>query len=345
MKSLVSILIPAYNAQEFLAATITSALGQTWARKEVIIVNDGSRDETLDVARRFESASVKVITHENQGAAATRNKALSLAQGEFIQWLDADDLLGSNKIACQMEAGVRCSRRTLLSSPWASFMYRCHRAKFRPTPLWEDLDPLEWMTRKMELNLYMQTATWLVSRELTEAAGPWNTEMLGDDDGEYFGRVLMASDAVKFVQGSGVYYRIVPSTRLSHIGRDPRKMEAQLRSMEMNVGYLRSIKDSPRVRSACVTYLQNWLPSFYPERPDLVVRAQELAQSLGGQLTPPRLTWKYAWIQKVFGWSAAKLSQTYYNRLKTSLNRVWDKTMFRLDRRESRVQHVNAARW
>ena len=63
MKSLVSILIPAYNAQEFLAATITSALGQTWARKEVIIVNDGSRDETLDVARRFESASVKVITH------------------------------------------------------------------------------------------------------------------------------------------------------------------------------------------------------------------------------------------------------------------------------------------
>ncbi len=229
MKPLVSILIPAYNAQEFLAATVTSALGQTWARKEVIIVNDGSRDETLNVARQFESPSVKVITHENQGAAATRNKALSLAQGEFIQWLDADDLLGSNKIACQMEAGIRCSSRTLLSSPWAYFMYRRHRAKFRPTALWEDLDPLEWMTRKMEHNLYMQTATWLVSRELTEAAGPWNTEMLGDDDGEYFGRVLMASDAVKFVQGSGVYYRIVPSTRLSHIGRDPRKMEAQLR--------------------------------------------------------------------------------------------------------------------
>ena len=111
MKPLVSILIPAYNAQEFLAATVTSALGQTWARKEVIIVNDGSRDETLNVARKFESPSVKVITHENQGAAATRNKALSLAQGEFIQWLDADDLLGSNKIACQMEAGVRCEQQ------------------------------------------------------------------------------------------------------------------------------------------------------------------------------------------------------------------------------------------
>jgi len=133
MKSLVSILIPAYNAQEFLAATITSALGQTWARKEVIIVNDGSRDETLDVARRFESASVKVITHENQGAAATRNKALSLAQGEFIQWLDADDLLGSNKITCQMEAGVRCSRRTLHSSCSAgAAMWQRSRSKMSP---------------------------------------------------------------------------------------------------------------------------------------------------------------------------------------------------------------------
>jgi len=48
-------------------------------------------------------------------------------------------------------------------------------------------------------NLYMQTATWLVSRELTEAAGPWDTRLLGDDDGEYFCRVLLASNGVRFV--------------------------------------------------------------------------------------------------------------------------------------------------
>src|ERR1035441_5190323 len=50
---------------------------------------------------------------------------------------------------------------------------------------------------RSENNLHMQTATWLVSRELTEVAGPWNTQLLGDDDGEYFSRVIKASDGIQ----------------------------------------------------------------------------------------------------------------------------------------------------
>jgi glycosyltransferase involved in cell wall biosynthesis len=335
MKPLVSILIPAYNAQEFLADTIRSALNQTWSRKEIIIVNDGSRDGTLNIAKQFESPLLKVLTQDNQGAAATRNRALAVAQGEFIQWLDADDLLSPDKVTRQMEVALRTDRRTVLSCSWGYFKYRPSKARFTPTALWEDLAPLEWMTRKMEQNLHMQTATWLVSRAVTEAAGAWNTHLLGDDDGEYFARVLIASDRVKFVQNVAVYYRITPSSRLSYIGRDHRKMEAQLHSMELNIAYARSLEDSPRVRAACVIYLQNWLLNFYPDRPDLVNRARQLAEALGGKLESPRLPWKYAWIQKLFGWSAAKLSQTYYNRLKTSLARGWDKALFRLAGGES----------
>jgi glycosyltransferase involved in cell wall biosynthesis len=335
MKLLASILIPAYNAQEFLADTIRSALAQTWERKEIIIVDDGSRDGTLAIARQFESATVKVVTHPNQGAAATRNKAYSLCQGDYIQWLDADDLLNAGKVASQMEAAERAaSKRTLISSGWANFRYRPHKAKFVPTPLWEDLSPLEWMTRKLESNHHMQTATWLVSRELTEAAGPWNTKLLGDDDGEYFARVLMASDAVRFVPEARVFYRISPISRLSYIGRSHRKMEAQMHSMELNIQYIRTLDDSPRVRAACVHYLRTWLPNFHPERPDLVTRAQELAASLGGHLELPRPSWKYLPIQKLFGWPAAKLAQVYYNAFKASAVRSWDKAMFALERRK-----------
>ena len=93
MQPLVSILIPAYNAQQYIAETIRSALAQTWPRKEIIIVDDGSIDGTLALARSFASASVQVVTQQNQGAAAARNKAFSLCQGDFIQWLDADDPL------------------------------------------------------------------------------------------------------------------------------------------------------------------------------------------------------------------------------------------------------------
>src|SRR5271157_2090174 len=104
MKPLVSILMPAFNAEEWIADTIRSAIGQTWQRKEIIVVDDGSTDQTLAVARQFASKEVVVVTQPNQGASTARNHALSLSQGDYIQWLDADDLLGREKITRQMEA-------------------------------------------------------------------------------------------------------------------------------------------------------------------------------------------------------------------------------------------------
>ena len=240
-KSLVSILIPAYNAERWIAGTIESAIAQTWPDKEIIVVDDGSTDGTLAVARQFESKGVRAVTQPNQGAAAARNKALALNRGEYIQWLDADDLLSPDKVAQQMRrAEQTVDRRILFSSPWAAFRFRPAKAKFIPTPLWCDLAPTEWLTRKWEGNWHMQTATWLVSRELTEAAGPWDTRLLGDDDGEYFSRVINASTGIGFVPQSRVYYRITPGSRLSAIGRSRRKMEAQLLGMKLQIGYLRA---------------------------------------------------------------------------------------------------------
>src|ERR1043165_7081628 len=98
-RPLISILIPAYNAAPWIADTIKSALNQTYPRKEVVVVDDGSIDQTLQVARQFASKTVSIVTQENQGASAARNKALELCQGDYIQWLDADDLLAPDKIA------------------------------------------------------------------------------------------------------------------------------------------------------------------------------------------------------------------------------------------------------
>src|SRR5207248_8968504 len=103
MKPLVSILIPAYNAEPWITDTIQSALAQTWMRKEIIIIDDGSTDQTLSIARQFASKTVSVIAQRNQGAAAARNKAFALSQGGYIQWLDADDLLSPDKIEAQVK--------------------------------------------------------------------------------------------------------------------------------------------------------------------------------------------------------------------------------------------------
>jgi glycosyltransferase involved in cell wall biosynthesis len=329
MRPLVSILIPAYSAEAWIADTIRSAIGQTWSRKEIIVVDDGSRDRTLAVARQFASKNVLVITHENQGAASTRNHALSLSQGDFIQWLDADDLLSPDKVEKQMQAAAEIGNsRTLLSSGWGYFAYRLEKAGFTPTSLWCDLSPLDWLLRKMGQNLHMQTATWLTSRELAQAAGPWDVRLLSDDDGEYFCRVILASDGIRFVPGPKVFYRITSSSRLSQVGMSDKKKYALLLSMQLHVKYIRSLEESDRVREACITYMQNWLDCFYPERPDLVAELEKLAASLDSTLEAPRLRWKYAWIKPVFGWGPAKAAQIVLPQLKASFLRSWDKAMY-----------------
>jgi glycosyltransferase involved in cell wall biosynthesis len=339
VKPLVSILIPAFNAQDWITDTLNSAIAQTWDRKEIIVVDDGSRDQTLAIARRFESDGVRVVTQKNQGAAAARNKAFSLSQGEFIQWLDADDLMAPDKIAKQMEALDQSpNKKILLSGGWGRFMYRYDRAKFVPTALWCDLSPVEWLIRKMGQNIYMQTASWLVSRELTEAAGPWDTRLLGDDDGEYFCRVLLASESVRFVPESKVYYRASGSASLSYIGGSDRKRDAQWLSMKLHIGYIRSLEDSERVRAACVQFLQNWMVFFYPERLDLFEQAGEMAKDLGGQLEAPRLSWKYSWIKAIFGQRLARRAQLSLPTLRWSLVRLWDKTLFRIEGRRKAAE-------
>jgi glycosyltransferase involved in cell wall biosynthesis len=132
--TLVSILIPAYNAEKWIAHTIKSAVAQDWPNKEIIIVDDGSSDKTFNFAKRFESSNIKVLSQENSGASAARNKALSLAQGDYIQWLDADDLLAPDKISkqiiCNEENG--CDPLILSSSAWGKFISNPNRAKFKP---------------------------------------------------------------------------------------------------------------------------------------------------------------------------------------------------------------------
>jgi glycosyltransferase involved in cell wall biosynthesis len=332
MKPLVSILIPAFNAEDWISYTIQSALAQTWPRKEIIVVDDGSSDRTAEIAQRFALKGTRVVSKDNEGASATRNQALRLSQGDYIQWLDADDLLAPDKIERQLAALRESdSTQTLLSSSWAYFNYRVERARFVPTSLWHDLPPVEWLLRKMGENLHMQTATWLTSRELAEAAGPWDTRLRVDDDGEYFCRVLLASNGTRFVPDAKVFYRVTPTSRVSHIGASDRKKDAMLISMTLHIQYIRSLEDSPRVRGACLSYLQTWYDNFYPERPDIVGVLQGLATELGGRLVEPQLRWKYAWMKPLFGWNAAKWAQRMLPQLKASWVRTYDKAIHHLE--------------
>lgn len=284
------------------------------------------------MARSFSSRGVTVVSTKNRGLSAAQNEAFCHCHGDYIQWLDSDDLLAPDKIERQL-AALRPgdSNRVLLSSPWAYFYHRTRRARFVRNSLWQDLSPVEWLLRKLSENLHMQNATWLVSRELTEAAGPWNEGLNYDQDGEYFVRVLLSSAGTRFVPGTGIFYRATGSGSVSQIGNSYLKKESLLVSMKLQIQYIRSLEDSDRVRKVCVTYLQNWYCCFYPERPDLASQARALAAEMGGQLHRPQLSRKYAWLVPLLGWDRTRRVQLRIGPLKAFCVRGLDKLMLKLE--------------
>jgi len=98
---LVSVIIPAYNAENYLAEAVESALGQTYRPIEVIVVNDGSTDRTAQIAERF-GDRIRYTCRTNGGIGAARNTGVRLARGAFISFLDADDLWTADKLALQV---------------------------------------------------------------------------------------------------------------------------------------------------------------------------------------------------------------------------------------------------
>ena len=113
---LVSILVPCHNAEAFLRDTLESALAQTHAETEVVLVDDGSSDRSLAIAREFEPR-VRVLSGPRQGASAARNRATGAARGEWLQYLDADDLLMPHAIAGRLAEADR-SACDVVCSDW-----------------------------------------------------------------------------------------------------------------------------------------------------------------------------------------------------------------------------------
>lgn len=327
MAPLVSILIPAYNAEKWIKQTMESAIGQSYANKEIIVVNDGSSDGTLQIVKRFESSTIKIVDQKNVGGAAARNTALAHSQGEYLQWLDHDDLLGVNKIAEQMKHVQKIGdERRLFSGGFGTFYFCPNRARTATGPLWRDLSPLDYFYTKFEQSEWLHTTCWLVSRKLTGMAGPWLDLRSPDDDGEYFCRVVAASDGIIFVPTAKSYWRIGNNASFSYSRQNSvNALAAMLESTRLCIAHFRALEDSDRSRKACVTFLRNRLIYYYPEQREMLAQIYALADQLGGSLSVPPLLRHYEILRGLFGWKAARFAQDLVTSLKQGFLRSVDR--------------------
>ncbi len=313
MQPLVSVLIPAYNAELYIAETLDSAIAQTWQNKEIIVVDDGSRDSTFAIANHYASSNVKIINQQNHGASASRNRALRESQGDFIQYLDADDLIAPDKIEKQLK-NLEFDRNSkyIASGEWARFFKHLDEANFIQQDLWRDLLPVDWLVEAWTQNLMMHPAAWLVPRSISDLVGYWNENISLNDDGEYFCRAILASQGVKFCNGAKSYYRSGLSGSLSG-SKSSKAWESAFLTVELCTNALLEKENSDRTRLASAYYWQYFIFMAYPQVPDLIKYATQKVVDLGGCHLKPEGGNLFKMIRDLFGWKIAiHLQRIYY---------------------------------
>lgn len=308
MDSLVSILIPCNNAAVWLAETLESALSQTWPHKEVILVDDGSTDNSLEVADRFRPRGVRIITQHNQGASAARNRAIAESRGDWLQFLDADDLLALDKIEEQMRMVPAIGSGALICARWSRFRRTPDDATFAPVPLCVDATPVDWVIQKLSGSSMMHPGAWLVSRQLAIKAGPWNTKLTLDDDGEYFTRAVLASSAVRLCPTSVSYYRSqIPNSLSARLSPDA--FRSAYLSATLCANHLIASEDSSRTHRACADMFMRLTQTIYPECLDLVRDCENQVHNHGGSTEVFYGGKLFRLASGLIGWKLAKRIQ------------------------------------
>lgn len=302
---LVSIIIPAYNAEAFIADTIASALAQTWPRKEIIVVDDGSTDRTLWVAEMFLSPEVTVVSQPNSGAAAARNAGYRRAKGDYIQFLDADDLLSPDKIAGQVQLLAGTANGCVASCAWGRFYDHPQHAVFHESPLWRDYPPADFLATAYNQVLMMQPNVWLTPRAVIEKAGLWDERLSLNDDGEYFARVVLASAGIRFCSGPRVYYRSGIAGSLAN-RKGWAAYRSYLLSVQLCAAHLTAAADNPHTRKAAANLLQQFVYDAYPDFPDLVAEAERGISSYGEPSVKPAGPPRFRVLNRLLPWKIAR---------------------------------------
>lgn len=309
---LVSILIPCYNAERWVAHAIESALAQTWPDKEVIVVDDGSTDGSLDEIRKFDG-QIQWETGPNRGGNIARNRLLEIAQGEWLQYLDADDYLLPEKIANQIEFLQSQTSTDVVFSPVTMEYFTENGTRRELSSIPEPHDPwillASWYLR--------QTGGPLWRKQALIDVGAWRPEQPCCQEHELYLRLLMAGKQFQYCDEEGAIYRqfgngTLSTRNLSAVHRErltiaSRAEEFLLEHGELTADRLRAINDA---RFEVARMVRVYDPSLADEVIETVKRSQPDFMPRGHAA---RLQYRLAY--RALGFSAAERMAEWKRRL------------------------------
>lgn len=311
---LVSVLIPCYNAEKYIGETLESVFRQTWQNVEVVVVDDGSKDNSADVVRSFCRPNLKLVEQSNRGQTAALNVCLAHATGDLVQYLDADDLIAPDKIERQVTR-LADSPRWVASAEWGRFYGSVDETRFTPETVWKDLEPLDWLSLSRANGLGMMfPALWLIPMPIVRAIGPWREDLSLNNDAEYFTRILLAAERVLFCAGARCYYRSGLAGSLSG-HKSPAAWASQVRVLELCEGYVRAREDSERVRRGFALSWQHLAHACYPYDRRTAKYALKRAKALHGVTIKPDGGPAFHIVSRLVGWRLARMLQVASGRL------------------------------
>ena len=213
----ISVVIPNYNREQYIGATLESILSQTKVPEEIIVIDDGSTDASEDVVRSYEP-HVRLIKQSNQGPGAARNHGLKLATGEFIQFFDSDDLLTENKLETQAKA-LTSSGADMAYGPWAKVAINHSVIKFHETVIQQGAlptthKPLTWFLRGW-VSVFQAC---LFRTAMIRQVGGYREDLMPTEDSELLFRILSSGAKLLHVPDSLVLYRVHDGGQITTTG-------------------------------------------------------------------------------------------------------------------------------
>jgi len=311
----VSIIIAAYRAERYIETSIRSALSQTRSDIEVIVVNDGSDDDTETIVRSISDPRLRLISQTNHGQSAALNRGAAAARGRYLKFLDADDHLNARHIEAQLHV-LKGSKDNLASCSWGYFVddpSALHIRREHTNRNYEE--PLEWIVDSLSLDEGMMGGwMWLIPREVWDRSGGWNERLSMNNDFDFSIRLLLSSRGVRFADNAVYAYREGVSQALSG-QRSRSAMDSAFLTTKLGCAALLEREDSLRIRKLCANRWQRWLYVFYPEFMDLAESAEAYIDELGGtdfaieggrllRLLSPLIGWKAVRQIQVFAYRA-----------------------------------------
>ena len=242
----VSVIIPAYNAERTIVKTITSVQDQTFSDWELIVINDGSTDGTLQLLHEINDSRLKIFSYPNRGLSVARNRGIARAQGEFIAFLDADDLWTSDKLQVQLEALQKKTEAGFAYS-WTYFMEENEKYFHTDKPLFFEGNVLADL---LVNNFIACGSNPLIRRKAIESVGEFDPSVSGAADWDYWLRLAARWEFV-VVPKPQIFYRLSSSSMSSKVDF---MEDCQLKVIEKNFQSLPKHLQNLKIQSQAYIY-------------------------------------------------------------------------------------------